>query len=94
MIPYLAKNKSKYCEFSTLMILNSFVMEPKNIRIMNPMVGLLLPEVPILDIVIETDVISAAELGQDFQNLVLLFWRDHVFTMMDSVVWPIATTKG
>ena len=53
-----------------------------------------LPEVPILDVVVETDAIGAAELGQDFQNLVLLFWRDHVFTMMDSVVGTIATTKG
>ena len=53
-----------------------------------------LPEVPSLDVVVETDAIGAAELGQDFQNLVLLFWRDHVFTMMDSVVGTIATTKG
>ena len=53
-----------------------------------------LPEVPSLDVVVEMDAIGAAELGQDFQNLVLLFWCDHVFTMMYSVVRSIATTEG
>jgi len=53
-----------------------------------------IPEVLILDVVVETDAVGAAKLGQDSQNLVLLFWGDDVFTMMDSVVRPVATTKG
>jgi len=53
-----------------------------------------LPEVPSLDVVVESDAIGATIIGQDLKNLVLFFWGDHVFTMMDSVVGAIATTKG
>ena len=52
-----------------------------------------LPEVPGLDVVIETEAVSGAELGQDIHDVLLLFWGDHVFTVMDSVVGAIATTK-
>ena len=53
-----------------------------------------LPEVPGLDVVIETDAVGAAKLGQDFHDFVLLFRCNHVITMMDSVVGTIATTEG
>ena len=48
-----------------------------------------LPEVPILDVVVETDAVGAAELGQDLHNLFLLFWVDLVFAVMGSVVGTI-----
>lgn len=53
-----------------------------------------LPEVPCLDVVVETDAVGAGKLGQDFHNLFLLFRIDHVFTVMDSVVRAVASTKG
>ena len=52
-----------------------------------------LPKVPILDVVVETDAVGAAELGQDFHDFVLLLWREHVFAVMDSVVGAITATK-
>ena len=33
-----------------------------------------LPEVPGLDVVIETEAVSGAELGQDIHDVLLLFW--------------------
>lgn len=56
--------------------------------------GRLIAEVPVLDVVVEADAVGAAEPGQDLQNLLLLFWGDHVFTVMDPVVGAIAATEG
>ena len=53
-----------------------------------------LSEVPSLDVVVETDAVGTAKLGQDFHDFVLLFRCNHVITMMDSVVGAVATTEG
>ena len=53
-----------------------------------------LPEVPSLDVMVETDAVGAAKLGQDFHDFVLLFRCNHIITMMDSVVGAIASAEG
>ena len=53
----------------------------------------ILPEVPVLDVVVELDAIGAAELGYDVENLFLLFWREQVLSMMVAVVRSAAITE-
>ena len=43
--------------------------------------------------VVELDAISGTELGDDRQNICLLLGREFVFAMIESVVWPVATTE-
>ena len=52
-----------------------------------------LPEVPVLDIVVEMEAISTAIPGQDVQDVLLLAGREQLLAMMVTVIWPIATTK-
>ena len=42
--------------------------------IFSVILGQLLPEVPILDVVVETNAVGAAEQGNNLKNLVLLLW--------------------
>ena len=68
--------------------------EPKFMSFsVNNSMGRLLPEVPGLDVVVETDAIGAAELGDDLHDLILLLWRKQVFTMMIAVIRATAATK-
>ena len=55
--------------------------------------GRLLPEVPGLDVVVETDAVGAAILGDDLHDFLLLLWREQVLAMMVTVVRAIATTE-
>ena len=41
-----------------------------------------LSEVPGFDVVVETDAIGVAELGDDLHDFVLLLWREQVLTMI------------
>ena len=50
-------------------------------------------EVPVYHIVIELDAVDGTELGDDRQNVCLLFGREFVFAMMDSVVGPITSSE-
>ena len=52
-----------------------------------------LPEVPGLDVMVETDAIGAAKLGDDLHDFLLLLWREQVLAMMVTVVRAIATTE-
>lgn len=45
-----------------------------------------LSEVPGLDVMIESDAIDAAELGQDLQDVLLLLWREQVLIMIAIVI--------
>ena len=49
-----------------------------------------LPEVPIFDIVVETDAVSASELGQDLHDVVLLTGEKEHLAMMITVIGPTA----
>ena len=55
--------------------------------------GRLLSEVPGFDVVVETDAVGAAELGNDLHDFLLLLWREQVLAMMVTVVRAIATTE-
>ena len=59
----------------------------------NNSMGRLLSEVPGLDVVVETDAIGAAILGDDLHDFLLLLWREQVLAMMVTVVRAIATTE-
>ena len=52
-----------------------------------------LPEVPGLDVVVETDAIGAAILGDDLHDFLLLLWREQVLAMMITVVGTKASTE-
>ena len=49
-----------------------------------------LPEVPIFDVVVETYAVSAAELGQDLHDVVLLTGGEEHLAMMITVIRPTA----
>ena len=66
----------------------------KNLHICMSLASCMLSEVPVLDVVIESDAVGAAKHGKDFQDLTLLFWRDHVLTVMDAIIRAVASTKG
>ena len=53
----------------------------------------LLIEVPIRDIMIKTNALDAAKLSENRQNLLLLFGRQHVLTVMRPIVWPVPATE-
>ena len=55
--------------------------------------GRLLSEIPGFDVVVETDAVGAAELGDDLHDFLLLLWREQVLAMMVTVVRAIATTE-
>ena len=50
-------------------------------------------EVPIHHIVVETDALGAAILSDNLHDFFLLLWREHVFSVVYSVVGAIAATK-
>ena len=52
-----------------------------------------LPEVPSLDVVVETDAIGAAILGDDLHDILLLLWRKQVFAMMVAIVRAAASAE-
>ena len=52
-----------------------------------------LPEVPGLDVVVETDAVGAAELGDDLHDCVLLLRREQVLAMMIAIVGTTAVAE-
>ncbi len=53
----------------------------------------ILIKVPVCHIVVELDVIDGAELGDDGQNICLLFGRKLIFPMMIAVIRAVAATE-
>ena len=50
-------------------------------------------EIPVRFVVVELDAVGAAEMGQDLHDVILLFGREFVFTVMVTIVGTHASAK-